>query len=136
MLQLAIVKRHLKREHLHRLQRCKCPDATTNPFDESGEDMANRSKKEAKNKSNPKPPKPYADYPLTPHPQGYWVKTINGKLHYFGRWGRVVKGQMVRLPDDGWQAALDRYTEQRDDLYAGRKPKTEKRRLKRDGFVQ
>lgn len=31
--------------------------------------------------------KPYKGYPLTPHPNGYWVKVINGKQHRFGsRW--------------------------------------------------
>ena len=28
--------------------------------------------------------KPYAEYPLTPHPTGRWCKKIRGKLHYFG----------------------------------------------------
>jgi hypothetical protein len=81
-----------------------------------------------------RPPKPYKDFPLTPHPAGYWCKTITArvdggrktKLHYFGRWGKIVNGKMVRLPGDGWQTALDEYERKRDDLYAGRKPRPEK----------
>lgn len=31
--------------------------------------------------------KPYKDFPLTPHPRGYWVKNVNGKQRRFGsRW--------------------------------------------------
>jgi hypothetical protein len=29
--------------------------------------------------------KPYAGFPLTPHPSGRWCKKIRGKLHYFGK---------------------------------------------------
>jgi hypothetical protein len=32
-----------------------------------------------------KPAKPYAEFPLTAHPAGYWCKQIRGKLYYFGR---------------------------------------------------
>jgi len=55
---------------------------------------------------------------LTPHPNGYWQKKINGKVHYFyvKRWGKVVKGKMTRLPDNGWQEALALYQAQKDDL--------------------
>jgi len=53
--------------------------------------------------------KPYDDFPLTAHPAGYWAKSIRGKLHYFGRWGRRVNGKMVRVEGDGWQAALDEF---------------------------
>jgi len=35
-------------------------------------------------------------HPLTPHPAGYWCKSIRGKIHYFGRWGRRVNGKMER----------------------------------------
>lgn len=56
------------------------------------------------------PQKPYADYPLRWHPQGYWCKKIRGKVHYFGeRWG-------------DWQTALDHYNRQAADLHAGREP--------------
>lgn len=57
-----------------------------------------------------KPGKPYPDFPLFPHPNGQWSKKINGRPHYFGRWEE---------PD----AALAKYLEQRDDLYAGRVPR-------------
>ena len=69
-----------------------------------------------------RPPKPYPDFPLCPHASGAWQKKIRGKVCYFGKWGRRVNGKMERLPDDGWQAALEQYKEQKDDLYAGRSP--------------
>ena len=47
---------------------------------------------------------------MFPHATGRWAKKIRGKLHYFGKWAD---------PD----AALQRYVEERDDLYAGRKPR-------------
>jgi integrase len=56
-----------------------------------------------------KPSKPYPDFPLTQHPNGRWCKRIRGQLHYFG-------------PVNDWKAALKNYQEQREDLYAGRKP--------------
>jgi len=60
-----------------------------------------------------KPAKPYPDYPLRWHPQGYWVKKIKGRVHYFGeRWG-------------GWEAALDHYNRMAADLHAGREPTPE-----------
>lgn len=55
------------------------------------------------------PPKPYPEYPLTPHPGGKWMKKIKGKIHYFGRWGHILNGVMVRLPDDGVDEALAQY---------------------------
>ncbi|MFW6170077.1 MAG: hypothetical protein ACODAD_06280, partial [Planctomycetota bacterium] len=69
------------------------------------------------------PPKPYPDFPLTPSSIGYWVKSIRGKIHRFGKWGYRKNGEMVRLPDDGWRDALDEYERTRDALYAGQKPK-------------
>jgi integrase len=57
-----------------------------------------------------KPAKPYAEFPLTAHPAGYWCKKIRGKLHYFGPWAD---------PD----GALAKYLEQKDALHAGRKPR-------------
>lgn len=64
-----------------------------------------------------KPSKPYAGFPLFAHATRRWAKKIKGKLHYFGPW-------------DDWQGALDLYQRQRDDLYAGRRP-----RDTRDGFT-
>src|SRR5262245_48941617 len=45
----------------------------------------------ADNSPNPapavKPAKPRPDFPLGPHPAGYWCKKIRGQIHYFGpRW--------------------------------------------------
>lgn len=54
---------------------------------------------------------PYPDFPLSPHTaSNRWYKVIRGTRHYFG-------------PLTDWQAALDTYQAQRDDLYAGRKPR-------------
>lgn len=61
-------------------------------------------------KRRKKPAKPRPDFPLFPHATGRWAKKIKGKLHYFGPWADA-------------DAALARYVEERDDLYAGRKPR-------------
>ena len=79
--------------------------------------------------STGKPPKPYADFPLSPHASGAWQKKIRGKIHYFGKWGRVIKGKLTRVDGDGWKEALEIYKAQADDLHAGRTP-----RLKGDGL--
>ncbi|HWE95985.1 MAG TPA: tyrosine-type recombinase/integrase [Tepidisphaeraceae bacterium] len=39
-----------------------------------------------------RPAKPYPDFPLTPHPNGQWVKKVKGDLFYFGRWKEDSRG--------------------------------------------
>ncbi|HUP80592.1 MAG TPA: hypothetical protein VM260_18735, partial [Pirellula sp.] len=54
--------------------------------------------------------KPYADYPLTPHSGGYWVRKIKGKTHYIGaRWAS---------PDE----ALTEWNRVKETLLAGLAP--------------
>ncbi len=88
------------------------------------------SRKRRSRKATVRPNKPYPDFPLYPHPLGYWSKKINGTIHHFGRWGRMVKGKVVRLDGDTWKDALEQYKQQADDLHAGRTP-----RAKSDGLT-
>jgi hypothetical protein len=72
-----------------------------------------------------KPKKPYAEFPLTPHPCGKWAKKIRGKMHYFGTWARRLEGVLIRADDDGWKEALEEYKLVADALHTGRTPRKE-----------
>jgi integrase len=51
-----------------------------------------------------KPKKPHPDFPLTPHPNGQWVKKVRGDLYYFGRWKEDVEGKAALA---GWMSRKD-----------------------------
>ena len=59
-----------------------------------------------------RPSKPSRDFPLFAHRNGQWCKKVKGKLCYFGTF------------DAGPDKALKKWLEQRDDLLAGRVPRT------------
>lgn len=61
-----------------------------------------------------KPKKPRPDFPLFPHARGYWAKKVRGHLHYFGKVADDPKGE----------AALAKWLDQKDDLLAGRTPRS------------
>jgi len=86
-------------------------------------DQSTRSRRSRKS-SVDRPPKPYPEFPLGAANNGRWQKKINGRIHYFGRWGRVVDGKLTRVDGDGWKDALEIYKAQADDLHAGRTPRT------------
>jgi integrase len=67
-----------------------------------------------------KPRKPREDFPLGPHPSGYWCKKIRGTLHYFGPRWRDAAGAAAAAP-----LAEAEYDAQKDDLHAGRTPRQE-----------
>lgn len=61
-----------------------------------------------------KPPKPYKTFPLTPHNNGRWCKKVKGRIVYFGKWADDPTGEK----------ALAQYLAERDDLHAGRRPRS------------
>lgn len=61
-----------------------------------------------------KPQKPRPDFPLFPHASGRWAKKVKGRLCYFGKWAE----------DSNGEKAIRLWAEQKDDLLAGRKPRT------------
>ena len=58
-----------------------------------------------------KPKKPHKDFPLCAHPNGQWCKSVRGKVRFFGVWAEP-------------QAALERWLDEKDDLLAGRIPRS------------
>jgi integrase len=84
---------------------------------------ANSTRRARSRKAADRPKKPYPEFPLYPHPLGYWSKKIRGKILNFGRWGRVVNGKLTRVEGDGWEDALKLYKVQADDWHAGRTPR-------------
>lgn len=61
-----------------------------------------------------RPAKPRRDFPLFPHRNGRWAKKVRGKFCYFTRWAEDRKGE----------AALVLWLDQKDDLLAGRTPRS------------
>src|SRR5262245_43964044 len=76
--------------------------------------MGKSTKSSSASQANQKPEKPYPDFPLFAHDNGLWAKKIRRRLHYFGPWRDDRQGQ----------AAEAKYSEQREDLHAGRRPRT------------
>src|SRR5258705_9141836 len=81
----------------------------------------NSTRKRQRRKTSDRSEKPYPEFPLYPHPLGYWSKKINKKIIHFGRWAHTVKGKLVHLPyEASWQAALASFKARVDDAHAGR----------------
>jgi integrase len=74
----------------------------------------------AHSKPKSKPDKPRPDFPLFCHKaRGWWVKKVRGKLHYFTKKADDPKGE----------SALTKWLDQKDDLLAGRTPRTKENSL-------
>ena len=58
-----------------------------------------------------KPKKPSKDFPLFAHANGQWAKKVRQKLHFFGVW-------------EDHQKALERWCDEKNDLLAGRVPRS------------
>ena len=63
--------------------------------------------------------KPHPDFPLFAHATDRWAKKIRGKLHYFGKVSTDTQGT----------AALQKWLDEKDDLLAGRVPRTKREGL-------
>ena len=75
--------------------------------------MTKSTAKTTNGKANNGWAKPYPDFPLSYHPpSGRLYKKIRGRRIYFGY-------------SKDWQAAVDKYQKQKDDLYAGKKPRND-----------
>lgn len=61
-----------------------------------------------------KPSKPRPDFPLFPHASGRWAKKVKGKFQYFGKVAEDPNGER----------AIRLWADQKDDLLAGRKPRS------------
>jgi integrase len=66
-----------------------------------------------------RPPKPRRDFPLFPHRNGRWAKKVRGKFCYFGKWADDPKGE----------SAIALWLDQKDELLAGRTPRTSRDEL-------
>ena len=86
--------------------------------------MGKSSSSRASRKPLTRPKKPYPGFPLTPHASGKWMKKIRGRIHYFGNWARRENGVLVPVEGDGARDAEAAYNRDREDLHAGRTPRT------------
>ena len=79
------------------------------------------TRQRSRRKAPAKLKKPRKDFPLNIHKgSGCWCKKVRGRVHYFGKIADDPKGV----------AALEKWLEDKDDLFAGREP-----RAKSDGLT-